>query len=375
MDYFRFVEDGLGLSINGELERSLRSVTEKEIVAFRENYFSTASKTTHIFLRPHASQRGFYRPLIDENFLKNEPGSIGLFHFDEKLREGVCIGQLADLLYSILIFSDVVYLRDPLFSLLSWFDGSPDHQYPFRRKNLENYLKWLRAIRPLYESNRVEFYSIGPALELRFGSGSTIGRYNYRGTHDSDASEVLVVNSHLDDIDEMNGLSQQLQADFFLNSRYAVKAYEYWATLSDRGVKRSELSLFEQNSRMLRLDFPIYSASREREFIQIITDEEAADSLRNFLRESVQELLNADALSDKALSKEVCAMAEDRIAILERRLSHIPSLRSRNARYKVYKMVNDPIGSFIDGANSREQASRELKAVGFVSHLLRHSEI
>lgn len=143
----------------------------------------------------------------------------------------------------------------------------------------------------------------------------------------------------------------------------------------DRGVRRSVLAQFEENSRIIRLDFPIYSAERDQEFIQIIKDEETAKSLRDFLRRSFQDLSNVDELSAKGLSSEICAMAKEHVARLERVLSDarsLKSLRRRKTRYAIYKAVIDPMGVGIDLADKLEQINRDRRAVGFVSDLLGH---
>jgi hypothetical protein len=195
--------------------------------------------------------------------------------------------------------------------------------------------------------------------------------YDYKTVEVLSNPDALLVSKYLDDIDEMNGLSQQLKANFFLTDPYSVKAYEYWSTLKNKGIRRSELSLFKQNDRTLRLDFPIYSSDHEKEFIDIISDEETVHSLRSFLRESFQDLVNVDTLPDANLSNEICIMAKQHLTKLEHRFSNFHSLSSRNKRYNVYRFAASPIGEFINHADKKEKINRERRAVGFVSNVLK----
>ena len=123
------------------------------------------------------------------------------------------------------------------------------------------------------------------------------------------------VAQYLKQIDEMDFLANKYGADFFLNHKYAVTAYKFWATKKDVIVKNSKLSELNNMNSLVGLDLPFYSGESKSEFIKIINGEESSVHLRQFLSDCFNGISNLDGISSATIRREIAREAQEKISL------------------------------------------------------------
>jgi hypothetical protein len=374
MDYYDFIEKGLDVEIGQGLEREYKKVTIKKLLEFSKDYLKETENNRNTFVKSRR-ENSFYRPLFDERFLGCGPedGISPLIYLYNPTRMK-SFTDSSDAMYSMMIFSDEVIIKDPLPYYLTFFYGDEGE---WGQKDAVGYiltlLKWLRSVRPLYELGRIGFYNGRIGQEKRFSAGSTINLYDFQG---DSQEETMSINSYLDRIDEMHHVSENIDSDIYINSELGFRAYEWWSNKKNKAIRESHFNHMKVLNNFMSFNFPIYSFDMEGEFVKILENEDSVIFLRNFLNESVKEIRNYDFLSNSKILGEITDICREKVNALEKDMSKLTSVSESSFRFKLYKSAIDFLYlnpkflvEFAEIDNKRKRLKSHIKTVGYVSRL------
>jgi len=375
MDYYEFIERGLDVEIGKNLESTYKKVTIKKLLEFSKLYIKENEDSKHTFVKPRR-ENSFYRPLFDERFLGCAPVDeiSPLIHLYNP-RRLKSFTDSSDSIYSMMIFSDEVIIKDPLPNYLTYFyDGKGDYGQEHAVGYILTLLKWLRSVRPLYDLGRIGFYNGRVGQVKRFSAGSTIGLYDFQGDNDK---ETVSINMYLDRIDEMYYVSEGIDSDIYIDSGLGFKAYEWWANKKGKAIRESYVDHMKILNNFMSFNFPIYSFDMEKEFVSILENEDSVVFLRNFLNKSVKEIRNFDFLSNSTLLHEISDICSEKINALEKDMSKLTSVSESSFRFKLYKSAFDFLRfnpkflvEFAEINDKREKLKSHIKTVGYVEKLV-----
>jgi hypothetical protein len=376
MDYFEFIESGLGIELNDKLESSCRNLTSQRVESFAREYLKLKGQDRHDFVTPRTAPR-FYRPLFDENFLSgsrpDQPRRVFDFDYHYKTKN---LSANLNLIYSLLVFSDEIIVRDALPFLLTFFYDPLDRSYHERgMSNLIHYFKWMRGIRPLYEIGKISFYNNRLAVMKRLKPSRRDDELLRNLDRVVNTEDLVQVTSYLKNVSAMNELAIELDADMYVDTPQGLKALEVWLGHNDKPLRRSDVEKYNMLMSFIAIEFPIYSGGSIHDFVSIVRDGETTGKLREFLTKSITEIYNIEDISKGAVQREIAALANEHIQSIKNEIS---MWGSETARFNVYRVAAD-IFSFSPSApvgvgeiwSRRNKGLSHIKAIGYIKDIVK----
>ncbi|MNJ40238.1 hypothetical protein D3C77_351280 [compost metagenome] len=374
MNYIKFIETGLNIEINENLHASCKSLTPTKVNEFAEIYYEAKTEQRHPFVESK-KQSTIYRPYFDENFLGSAPEDKQhkLFHFWRRPRD-YNKNHALNLLYSLLIFSDELLIRDPLPDFLPHLaEGVLPHVQQDGMTRLIAYLEWLKKIRLPYELGKVSFYDGRKAIDIRF-SQKDLPRDKYYSSKNKERE--FAVNQYLQRFNEMSKMATELDGDYYLNTRESLLAYGHWSRNMDKIVRNDFITQQEVISRTLQLDIPMYGGLDE-DFFEIIKSQNTLIYIKGFLTDTMNNVSRQGSTSPEAIAKHLKEECEEEFRKLGMQINLNTSMRSSEAKFKLFNFL----GGLLKGSPSalsdaakfllqRKSIRRKMKAVGYIRDLI-----
>ncbi|MNJ37454.1 hypothetical protein D3C77_322720 [compost metagenome] len=374
MNYIKFIEAGLNIELNDNFHMSCKSLTPTKVNEFSEVYYKARETERHPFVQPK-KQSTLYRPYFDENFLGSAPEEKQhkLFHFWRRPID-YDKNHALNLLYSLLIFSDELLIKDPLPDFLAYLaEGGLPHVQQDGMTRLIEYLEWLKKIRQPYELGKISFYDGYEAINIRF-SQRDLPRSDYFSSKNKEVE--FTVNQYLDRFNEMNEMATELDADYYLNTRESLLAYGQWSRNMNKIAKNDFISQQETISRTLQLNIPMYGGS-DSDFLEIIKSQNTLNYIKKLLTETMSNISIQGSTSPEAIAKHLKEECEEEFRKLGKQININTSMNSSDATFKLFNFLTGLLQqspSILSDAGKyllqRKATRQKMRAIGYIRDLI-----